>query len=299
MPYRFRRKDRSVEKAVRRIARAQIGNAITIIDGGANPDRTVHEVRRCCKRLRALVRLVRPAFSDFDVENVAFRDIARSISGTRDRTVMHNTIARLTKRFPARLEQGAAALLDQALDLMAGEGAGQFDPRPRLAQCRNALMLADERALRWKLDADGWAAISPGLVKTYRLARKVIAELDHDEDGQCHHRLRRWMKYHYHHCQLLRPIGPSGMKAREKQAERLSNMLGNHHDLTVLERKLVAIPEGFDLTAEIKMAASVARRERMRIEQRLPPLLDDLLSEKPSALDRQLGELWSNWRDRT
>lgn len=63
MSFSFRRSDGSVEAAVRRIAVRQIDRALEQIEA---PDleqaARVHEARKRCKKLRGLIRLVRPVF---------------------------------------------------------------------------------------------------------------------------------------------------------------------------------------------------------------------------------------------
>ena len=77
MAYRIRTKDDDVEQAVRRIACEQIDRALAEIDDdGLDFARKVHQVRKRCKKLRGLVRLVRPALDAYGRENAAFRDAA-------------------------------------------------------------------------------------------------------------------------------------------------------------------------------------------------------------------------------
>ena len=57
----------------------------------------VHETRKALKRLRALLRLIRPAIGDdaFRHENAQLRDIGLSLSGARDRHVLLETVNKL------------------------------------------------------------------------------------------------------------------------------------------------------------------------------------------------------------
>lgn len=85
MTYHFKRGEGSVEKRLRKIAASQIDKAIAEID---DPDidtkETVHQVRKRAKKLRGLIRLVRPAFDDYKFENASFRDAASDLSYVRD-----------------------------------------------------------------------------------------------------------------------------------------------------------------------------------------------------------------------
>ena len=92
MAYRFKRGNSSVEAGVRRIATEEIDGAIDEIDdNGLELHETVHQVRKRCKKLRGLIRVVRPAFDDYQDENAAFREAARALSYVRDTEALIET----------------------------------------------------------------------------------------------------------------------------------------------------------------------------------------------------------------
>ncbi|HZD88798.1 MAG TPA: CHAD domain-containing protein, partial [Pseudolabrys sp.] len=89
MPYRFKRSDDSVEHGVRRIAIEQLDKAIDEIDDGdLSRGVRVHQVRKRCKKLRALIRLIRPTLADFAAENAALRDAGHALAFARDAAVL-------------------------------------------------------------------------------------------------------------------------------------------------------------------------------------------------------------------
>ncbi len=58
--------------------------------------RPVHAFRKRCKKIRALLRLVRPSLgSRFRVENDRYRDMARRVAAVRDADVMVETFDNL------------------------------------------------------------------------------------------------------------------------------------------------------------------------------------------------------------
>ncbi|MEO1277433.1 MAG: CHAD domain-containing protein, partial [Planctomycetota bacterium] len=75
-----------VQREFRRIATERAESAIRAIQRseatGVAP--AVHEARRRCKQIRALLRLVRPSFGKYEAENAAVRDAARSLADLRD-----------------------------------------------------------------------------------------------------------------------------------------------------------------------------------------------------------------------
>ena len=96
MSYAFPRDVERIDEAVRQIAAEQIDKAIAEIDDAdLTAHETVHQVRKRCKKLRALARLVRPGFPSYKKENAFFRDLARGLSGARDAQVMCDAYNRL------------------------------------------------------------------------------------------------------------------------------------------------------------------------------------------------------------
>jgi CHAD domain-containing protein len=84
--------DASLQDGVRRIAVEQISAMLGEIDDASlGRDETVHQLRKRCKKLRGLVRLVRPGFEDDRSENATFRDAARGLSALRDADVLIET----------------------------------------------------------------------------------------------------------------------------------------------------------------------------------------------------------------
>ena len=116
MAYRLKLKE-PLTKGVRRIAGEQLGNAAARLEGGSNPETSVHEARKSLKRTRALLRLVRPGLgeADFRKANARLRDIARSLSAARDRDVVRALLKGLEEAKPSIAK--AAGRLLAALEL--------------------------------------------------------------------------------------------------------------------------------------------------------------------------------------
>ena len=75
-----------VAKEVRRIAGEQNSKAIDELDNDAiSRAEKIHQVRKRCKKVRGVVRLIRPAFEEiYQTENQWFRDTASSLAQLRD-----------------------------------------------------------------------------------------------------------------------------------------------------------------------------------------------------------------------
>lgn len=298
MAYRFKRSDSTVEKGFRRIARVEIEKAIEEIDHtGGNIDEAVHAVRKRCKRLRGLIRLVRPDFDGYRAENAVFRDIARSLAFLRDGAVMIKTYDLLAESYRDQIERTALGSIRRQFTLRQ-KNAIQHEEEIKLkfAQARAALVKAHGRSRRWKLMQDGFPAISKGLSKTYRRAEKAIAHARKDPTPAAFHEWRKRIKYHGYHTQLVRPLWPEILKAHGNAAERLNDLLGDHHDLSVFRQELGHAPDAFGAQKNIEVMFGLARRRQALLEAEAFALGFRLLAEPADALIARWGDYWTIWR---
>jgi CHAD domain-containing protein len=297
MAYRFARDDTSVGHALRRIASEQIDWAIGTIDAGATgAGDPVHEVRKSCKKIRGLLRLVRPGFAPYADENAAFRDIARAVSALRDATVLTDSYDAIMAAYGDQVDRRALGVIRRRLTLMRKERTAQHDAAALLAQCRDRLVDAGERVRAWRLDDDGFTAIAGGLRKTYRRARKAMRETRKTPAPDHFHDWRKRCKYHWYHARLLQPIWPGPMKAHIACAHELGEVLGEHHDLMVFLDALAAQASKFDDAARIEVMAGLVRSRQAVLAARAFALGARLLAEPSSALASSWGVRYTAWR---
>jgi len=296
MAYRFRGKDRSVELAVRRIAREQVDGAIAAI-AAKQPALAVHEVRRCCKKVRALVRLVRPGLECARHENESFRQIAALLSGSRDAKVLLDTFDLLVADAPDELDQGSLEtarrhLSDHRDHAASATGADLLDEaRVRLG---TAVVRIENWAIAGDGKGDGWQALEGGLLRIYRQGREDARGLDASAPAEAWHDLRKQVKYHWYHTRLLQPVWPGPMRQREGQLGRLGEVLGQHHDICVFAAHVGSHPDTVGAAGEALLVLANARRAQ--IEEEALPQLQRLYAQSPKALGQYWRKLWRIWR---
>ena len=128
----------------------------------------VHEARRRCKKLRGLLRLVRPVFPDFELENAAIGDAAALLSHLRDAEVLHETVGKLAE------SSGSEAIARISAHLGAEPIA---EPPPdKLTEFRLRLLAVRERATEWTLRKDKPKVLLGGLQATYQQDRERMAK---------------------------------------------------------------------------------------------------------------------------
>ncbi len=295
MAYSFRSDDKTVQAGLRRIALGQIEAARSELHSHhIGPHKTVHQVRKRCKKLRALVRLVRPAFSAYDKENTAFRDMARPLSAIRDKGALVEVFDRLHPLFSGAVDDGLLAAVRKGLEARKS-ALDVSEITDRLSDFEASLNKVARRARAWTLDAREYDAIGEGLSRNYARARRELKAARADPDGEAMHEWRKQVKYHRLHARLVKAIWPAMMHAHIDVAEGLSEQLGEHHDLFVFRQLLdegALIGDGD--AAETLRDLILARQESLAHEAFATGRF--LFSETPSALKARWGGYWAAWK---
>lgn len=293
MGYRFRHDDESVEAGFRRIAREQLTKALDALEHDGALHEGVHDARKRVKKLRGLLRLVRPAFRRYGQENARLRDAARTLSGLRDHTAMIETLDRLSARHPGRLDEGDIAPLRRALEARRDEAAGNDDPDGRIEAFRDVLRKTRNRAEDWTLGAKGWKALGPGLAATCAGGREAAARARRKGRAEDFHELRKRVKDHGYHARLLAPVWPVLMEPYADLLDDLGERLGEQHDLVAFA-PLVATS---DLATATRVAlGDLVEEERRALEARALETGARVFAEKPKAMARRMGAWWDAWR---
>jgi len=298
MAYRFSRKDNSVQDGVRRITRQQVRAVVRLIGKpDADLEVTVHEVRKACKKLRAMLRLVRPVFRDFRKENAALRDIAHSVSVVRDAATLLGSFDRVVAAYGAQLDTQALAAIRDRLAVRRNALTAATDVAGLLAGCRTDLLALEWRSCDWALDDDGVEALHPGLRRSYRKARHAMRDARAIPTPERMHFWRKRAKDHWYHARLLEPVWVEPMQAHAKAAHALGDLLGDHHDLTVFLVALATRPDDFGSTTDAEVLAGLTRQLQAVLETEAFAAGARLFAESPKPLADTWCARFRAWRD--
>jgi CHAD domain-containing protein len=298
MAYRFEQHE-SVDVAVRRVAREQLDGALASIDSAQDdPGAAIHDVRKRTKKIRGLLRLVRPALGDdFAPENRWYRDTARALAPSRDAQVARETFEALVASCATGLTAEQAARLRS--DLSASTTAAvSAEPAPAaLGALRGALEEARDRVERWPLPREaGFETIADGLRRSYRAARRAFTAAHARPTAEALHDWRKRAKDHWYHARLLEACWPPVMTSWATEAHRLTELLGDDHDRVVLEQALADLPAGTD--APEALLAALAE-ERAALQAEALALGRRLHAEPPKPFLGRLSAYWHAWRSET
>jgi hypothetical protein len=291
MAYRLEKSDASLTAALRRIALEQIDRALAAVDRPGENAKGIHEARACCKKLRGLIRLVRPGFAGFEAENAAFRDAAKSLERLRAGGAGRETLDRLAEAAPEGLDPAALAEIRDGFDAETVPRIAT-DRAADIAAFRAALSEARARVAGWTLEGKGFAPLRKGLKKTYAQGRARLEQARESGAAEAFHDWRKPVKYHWYHARLLEPIKPDRIAAQRMLADYLGEILGAHHDLHDLRAHL---SEGAFATGAVAAMQAPIDAESRRLESLALDKGALLFAEKPGALARRWQGWWKDW----
>jgi CHAD domain-containing protein len=301
--YRIKRNEKPA-KAVSRIAAGRLDDALERLFDGVNADfsAAVHETRKDLKKTRAVLRLARDPIGEetYRRENARLRDAGRSLAGSRDAEAKVETIGSLAERFGGEPPEGFAALrkrLKEERDSLLSAGSGD-EPQARQLAAQVAGEIAAGRAAiaEWSYAESGWKLLAPGLKRSYKRGRDRLDDVVREPSPENVHEWRKRVKDLWYHLRLLRDSCPDVLRGVSDQAHELSDLLGDHHDLSVLVQDLESRPElagGHRQAGAIVALIETCQEELL---QAAIPIGERLYADRPKAFVERLGTYWRTWR---
>ncbi len=285
-------------EGLRRVILGQLDLAVELLEGHTTGtgEHTVHETRKALKRLRALLVLLRTELGAkrYARESSALRDCGRRLAGARDAEVMLGTLDSLVQRDRSHFTRSAAVRTLRAQLLAERDAAAAHaihDPRVR-GEVIVELRAVQARAARWELRERGFRLLAPGLDDIYTRGRRrgrAAAERPGDErprgkrsrrarkgkratrghSVEALHAWRKRVKELRYAAETLDRGGKAYKPVRRvaRRADRLGEMLGEEHDLALLEARVRERSRTFAgerKTRKRLLALIASRRQKLR-----------------------------------
>lgn len=195
----------------------------------------VHEARKSIKKARSSARLIRKGDKRASKRiNAAGRRAANVLEDARDADSLEQ-IARAAALHCEAPEQ--AAVLRAEAERAHKDGL-RIDRERAAGQARANLDEMAREAKKADLSGDPLKARAKGLKRTFKRMKKRYKTAKDDPSGETLHELRKRVKDWRYHTTMLKDVWPQGLKKRRKKAKKVSDLIGDHHDLTRLIERL-------------------------------------------------------------
>lgn len=299
MPYQIQ-PDESLSMAIPRILREETDLLIAFLTHEDDLHYAVHEARKCCKRIRAVWRLIRDSIGKkaYRLENQTYRDASRRLSGLRDLSALLEALDAIPKE---EMNPKAYQVWDRSRqDLMVlRQQAEERMSRAHLLEVAQEIRLAQARIDQLTLSSDKFKLIEKGFHRVYRRGHRAMRKAYRNPDADQLHDWRKRVKYLRFHIQLLAPIWPSMMKPLGDELHQLSDHLGDHHDLVVLSEFLVKeqiVPEP---KGGKKLFLNMIAERQQVFERASFELGERIYLSRPADFVFGVRQYWELWQDQT
>lgn len=288
MAFRFDARQPADEE-VRRVVTDRLVQAEASLASGT--PKGVHETRKRLKELRALLRLLHGALGKraFASRNRRLRDLGRELSSLRDSAALVESWDKLGESDRKRFASPAMKRVRQRLQERADQQIAAASGHPELL---DELATLREEVAGWKLSGKGFALFTRGLEDNYKAGRQALKTARDKPTDDTLHDWRKRVKDHWYHTQLLAAAWPAEFKTRQKSLKRLSEYLGDDHDLAVMQQLLESEPTLFGASNTRQAIGESLTLQRERLQVKAFSLGLRLYLDKPTTLAERWRDLW-------
>ncbi len=309
------RPDAPLSGELRRITVEQFDRSIQGLRAREDIDVAVHSARKSMKRLRAILRLVRPAIGEkiYKSENALLRDTARRLAPIRDGRVLVETVSALRAHYSTHLSREAFAGVERQLrDRHRARRTAVLSDDRLLPSVVTTLAAARVRYASWPVEGDGsylpdarrpipsdFRSISGGLERTYRRGRDEMDAAAIHPTARNFHQWRKRVKYLRHQLEVIEPVWHDVVGGYATSLERLGEILGAEHDLAVLLGVLIEDPSLTSDPSERALMFAIAQQRRRELQAASLTLGHRMYSESPKRFVRRIEGYWDAWQQET
>lgn len=286
--------DEELAEGLKRVAFGRVEQALERLRGSAgelDSADAVHGARKDLKKLRTVLRLLRGELPKgvYEEEMRCYREAARMLSPARDAEVKLEALDALVGQASGLPEEAVAAwrqILDRDREA-AANATGDAQAAIEMLEAGLA------RIEGWRLEEDSWKLIGGAVKRSYRRGRQAMRAAERDPREESFHRWRKRAKDLWYELRLLEAVWPEALRSLADETHRLSDLLGNHHDLAVLREDLHERRLGEEETRALE-AAIDSRQEQLAAEAL--DLGQRIYAERPKDFTRRLRRYWQAWR---
>jgi CHAD domain-containing protein len=258
-----------------------------------NLEEAIHEVRKRCKRVRAVARLLRPHARELHRrENAAFRDIARRLSPFRDAHVQVATFDELVSRSPKRERfMGLKDLMP--IHISRNEEV----LKKQLAATRNDVGAAHKRLEESRIsDGPPSQLIGAGLRVNYHRGRRTMARAYDKPDPATFHEWRKHAKDLGYQMQILRNLWPPVFKRVKSELDTLGDLLGKEHDLTVMRGAILKNVNDGIAQEDLQAFLALTEEREFQLQSEAETIGRRIYAEKSGDFIRRIFVYWDIWQ---
>jgi adenylate cyclase len=284
---------------LRRILKEQITAAASELSiGNELVDSAIHEARKCMKRARSALRLIRPAIAGpFAEENRRLQQIGRKLSKFRDAQALLESLAELEQKEAKNIRTNAGAKQEfkKAFDSLNKRKKKLSEAPNARAEIRSAVRTLQESLKSFdvlSLDGIDFSVPTDSLKTTLKRGRKAYLQAYSQPVAANFHEFRKRVKDLRYQLAVLAELWPEVLSGYSKSAKDLEQYLGEDHNLAVLIDVLNGNGRKHD---SFKIIPGLIEKKQGKLRDRAKLLAGRLYAEPLKAWGARLNTSWQVW----
>ena len=284
-----------LNEEIKRVVNERLEDSVQHLDNyGQNPDEAVHEVRKNMKKTRAVLRLARYSYPDdrYKKLNAFYRDTSKRFAALREAKVHRETIHHL-KEDNNDLPP-LADIVENIINNYYQHAAEQMSRHENiLTEVSSQLKDSKKDIEDLPLESTHFDLVYNGLKKIYKQGRDAFSDVKKVPDAEHFHEFRKRVKYLWYHLRLLRNAWPVVLKGYNKSLDKLSDFLGEEHDLAELKHLILDSGQLKTVSEnEKKELIQIIEAKRKDIQAHIYPAGEKLYYEKPKRFTNRIAHYW-------
>jgi CHAD domain-containing protein len=287
-----------MSEAVRRAACAELDAAHAALASPPERHRGVHDARKCLKRIRSLLVLIRqglpePLFLKL-IERLQI--IAKGLAPARDAQALLDAIDKIGRKDEVQGDSSPIRSLRAWLHRRR-QAAERSLEASAASNAMHGLVALRPALSNLAVYPDSFEPVASGLRASYRSGRQAFAHAFDSGSDEDFHDWRKALQHHWRHMQLLSPCWPSELSARAELSRNLSQILGDDHDISLICQLVSAPTMVFASPEETATFLKRCRNRHKSLRQDAKARGARLFVERPRPFVERIEAYWRTAAD--
>ena len=294
---------------LQRICLEQFESSLDTLSERRDLNLAIHELRKSNKRVRALLRMVRPVIGNkvYRAENDALARASRLVAPVRSGRVLLEAVTKLRSRYGHLLASGVFGGIEDRLRGRHERLTSRVMDDPAiLGEVTAIIYRARSRYAAWPTDPadprygpriipNSFRSIGGGVSRTYERGRKSMETAYRTRAPEQFHEWRKQVKYLRHQMEILDPLWPEVIGGLAISLEQLGDVLGEDHDQSELIGLVAALPELAPDPDERNLLVALSHHRRQELEGAARVMGGRIYAEGATQFTGRLKAYWSAW----
>lgn len=257
-----------------------------------SPNLAVHEMRKSFKRLRALLLFYDEYPEEFPQEFcIQIKNYGRLLSAMRESYVNIQIFERLTENnnliADRKIKSAKEQLQAKNREIIDNSFFGSEDFKNLLLFTKSL----EQQVVRMEIDRPSQIQLAKQLVISYQKAYDCYQITGNDSDGDEIHNLRKKLKRLWYQFDLLQYLHPRYFRLKSDQLNKITEQLGEDHDMFVFSNDLKIDNLGFEAT-EIEIIENQVEHLCEINLLKLNPRLKQFFTDPPSFFMQKMEQFF-------